>query len=835
VVETDSAVDALQRHIIERPRLLEILEGATARIILLTAPAGYGKTTLARQWARRRPNVVWCSCTPASADPAALALTIAREIEAFAPDDARRIRTFLRSSRGEIDVSALADRIVSGMSAWPDGGWLFVDDHHLIPRMTGGAQLLEEIAAASPATVMMAGRFRPEWAGRSVLYGEAFELDAAALTMNENEVREVLHARKRQEISWFASAAGGWPALVGLASLTAAELPERWNDEVHDYFAREVFALLSPGAQRAILLLAIAPVVTPAVVEELLGENPEAVLREGVSQGFLTPTGGGTFVIHPLLLEFLRAHRDYPRKSSQVVDRLFTRLNADRSWDIAFALLKLHCRSDLLIALLRTATEHMLHRGQTPSLADWCSYARRVGIVDPLLDYIDSHLLLRSGEHQSARETAMRAANRFAADDPLLPAALIQAGWASYFIEQRTEAVELFRRARAGEPTGEYIERALWGELNALLYEGNPVALQLLDEYEGLPLADAVHQLRLATGRLKAAEVFGGLTQARAVGDAARGYLVGCDDPMVQTSFLNVLGIALALNAQYARARAVIQEAATLCEQHGLVFASRHLLIAHAISEFGLRRYARAASLTERMRLVAAETGDSWFAANYATLRARLVACTRTRPGDPLPDLPAETTAQPEYVAGIAFAHVATGEITAGLKMLESTDGTMTCEARALSDWTRVIAALTADAPHADNAIETAWTSTYTSGHFDALVRAYRARPQIASFLSESSLARPVLKEVMARANDRGLARAIGIEVAGSKAMLTVREREVIQLITEGLSNREIGNRLFISPVTVKVHLRHAYEKLGVRTRTEAALRASADESLGDL
>ena len=39
-----------ERRIIERPRLVTLLEEAEARVILLVAPAGYGKTTLARQW-----------------------------------------------------------------------------------------------------------------------------------------------------------------------------------------------------------------------------------------------------------------------------------------------------------------------------------------------------------------------------------------------------------------------------------------------------------------------------------------------------------------------------------------------------------------------------------------------------------------------------------------------------------------------------------------------------------------------------------------------------------------------------------------------------------------
>jgi Response regulator containing a CheY-like receiver domain and an HTH DNA-binding domain len=53
---------------------------------------------------------------------------------------------------------------------------------------------------------------------------------------------------------------------------------------------------------------------------------------------------------------------------------------------------------------------------------------------------------------------------------------------------------------------------------------------------------------------------------------------------------------------------------------------------------------------------------------------------------------------------------------------------------------------------------------------------------------------------------------------------LSPREREVHELLAQGRSNREIAKTLFISESTVKVHVRHILEKLGVHTRTEAAL-----------
>jgi serine/threonine protein kinase/DNA-binding NarL/FixJ family response regulator len=57
---------------------------------------------------------------------------------------------------------------------------------------------------------------------------------------------------------------------------------------------------------------------------------------------------------------------------------------------------------------------------------------------------------------------------------------------------------------------------------------------------------------------------------------------------------------------------------------------------------------------------------------------------------------------------------------------------------------------------------------------------------------------------------------------------LTPREMEVIQLLAEGLSNKEIARSLFISPRTVNFHLDNIYSKLGVSSRTEAAIYAPA-------
>jgi DNA-binding CsgD family transcriptional regulator len=55
---------------------------------------------------------------------------------------------------------------------------------------------------------------------------------------------------------------------------------------------------------------------------------------------------------------------------------------------------------------------------------------------------------------------------------------------------------------------------------------------------------------------------------------------------------------------------------------------------------------------------------------------------------------------------------------------------------------------------------------------------------------------------------------------------ITRREMEILELVARGLSNREIGETLFVSENTVKTHCSRAFDKLGARRRTEAVQRS---------
>jgi DNA-binding NarL/FixJ family response regulator len=81
------------------------------------------------------------------------------------------------------------------------------------------------------------------------------------------------------------------------------------------------------------------------------------------------------------------------------------------------------------------------------------------------------------------------------------------------------------------------------------------------------------------------------------------------------------------------------------------------------------------------------------------------------------------------------------------------------------------------------------------------------------------------LLESVEQAHDGSLARAAKLPISmrrGGAGTLSPREEEILELLRQGLTNAEIARALYLSISTVKVHIRHIFEKLGVRTRTEA-------------
>ena len=114
------------------------------------------------------------------------------------------------------------------------------------------------------------------------------------------------------------------------------------------------------------------------------------------------------------------------------------------------------------------------------------------------------------------------------------------------------------------------------------------------------------------------------------------------------------------------------------------------------------------------------------------------------------------------------------------------------------------------------------------AGQRDEAAAAWRAARDTAARLRAAPLA-SALDDLARRARlDTGHGAQDGTGEAGSwraspLAGLTDREREVMRLLARGMSNREIGAELFITPKTASVHVSNILAKLGAASRTEAA------------
>jgi DNA-binding NarL/FixJ family response regulator len=82
--------------------------------------------------------------------------------------------------------------------------------------------------------------------------------------------------------------------------------------------------------------------------------------------------------------------------------------------------------------------------------------------------------------------------------------------------------------------------------------------------------------------------------------------------------------------------------------------------------------------------------------------------------------------------------------------------------------------------------------------------------------------------KALAAATTESIAIVVATPVANGWTLLSVREAQVARAVTEGRSNREVADLLFISERTVKAHLSAVFEKIGVRDRLQLVLSLAA-------
>jgi LuxR family maltose regulon positive regulatory protein len=842
MVETiKAAASPALDHIIERPRLIARLgEGGGARVSVLAAPAGYGKTTLARQWSERQDGpVAWYRTTRASGDVALLAVQLDDLLASIAPELPREPEKVATIASVNPSPQPLGRAILRTFETLSRDVLLVVDEWEAAAT-DEAEELLSMLVEGLDIRVLITTRTRPEWfTPRLEVYGEGLEIGVDELTMTDEEAALVLNSvgavagRAR-----LMRTADGWPAVLGLAAMsgdvdfTSSRL---LSHTLYEFLASELLASAAAKTQDALMLLAVAHITDVDVAHTVLGADADDVIADAMERGLISVTEHKSLSLHPLLRELL-VHRfdevDAEARAALLVRsrRLF---NLSR-WDEALCVAEVSKDAAFATEAVEAALDDLLAAGRTSSLQRWVSASRAAGVEGGLIDYAESEALLRGDALDPALALATQAAGSLEGD--LAARAHIVAGTSAHLADRPSRTEVHAGLAAACAENRETREGALWLRYLSALSRQAPDPSERLDDFRTAAGHGLKESLMIATGKLGLAELEGGLEDAiddaRAVLEVAKRGA----DPIAHTGLLSCYSAVLVMTGRYEEGLTSSKTLATVAENSGVEFAAPYAQLYSARAYIGLRRFAVADRVLSALERDMHSEPRSFFVQDLRVQRARLYASVNDlqRAFDVLSLDPLERAARTSRGESIGWRALFTA--TAGdaprAKALaeESRRVSRDLGTRAISHSAQAIIALR-EQQH--DATVGHLRKVVATGMWDPVVIAVRAMPPLGAFIAKRVEWRSWLQELLGSSRDVSLAASLGLRIpraAKQRATaLSPRETEVHELLAQGLKNEEIANLLYISLSTTKVHVKHIYEKLGVRSRLEAA-RALRDD-----
>jgi ATP/maltotriose-dependent transcriptional regulator MalT len=816
-----------KRRIVERPRLFALLDESKARVRMLVAPAGYGKTTLAEQWvARDGRRAAWFTARSSSTDVAALALGVARSATKIVEDCDVRLRAHMRALPAAAEnVETLAEILGEDLGEWPLGAWLVIDDYHEVAQEPRAEDFVQALVANSSAQFLLASRVRPSWIStKDLMYGEASEVNQTALAMDNAEAADVLVGRSARSASGLVLLANGWPAVIGLASVSSAEIDDGVDqvpESLYRFFADEVFGSLGAEVRQGLTTLAVAPLLDHELATALLGSDAADLVCSAALDVGLLVEREQRLDLHPLARAFLEERSEQlgltPAEGAAAtcLDMYRTR----REWDAAFEAIVRSGATAELEDLMRRALDELLDAARLSTLTKWCDLAVAAGVDAPIFAVARAETMLRNGRHVEAVAYAEVAA---AGEPELEFRALSIAGRAAHLASTEESALALYRRAEAVASNDAETRDAKWGQVMCLVELERPEAEGTLRELEAdVRLVDVRDFVRAAASELSFQVKLGNLDLHDA--DLAARLLGQVNDPLVVSSFQSTYSAVLGLVCRYEEAIEVARDFFKTIDSYRLDFATPYALCAASLAEAGLRRWdSSERKAAEALRLARRAHDGHAQQLCIGQLTRVLVQQGRSRDAlelevpvvrSPLP------AAQAEVIGSRALALAETGRIDEARLLLDQARGlSQAVEPAVLISATEAICALKEHDPNAIELVVVLEDVAFRRGALDLLVTAYRASPELLRVLLHAATDQQRLTSLIRKVRDVDLAEFVGYQVHVSgdrRKTLTPREREVYELMIQGLKNREIAKLLFIDrqgPHTS--HLRQARRSL---------------------
>ena len=886
--------------VVPRPRLTDRLnEGLHRRLTLISAPAGFGKTTLISEWIAGcgRP-AAWLSLDEGDNDTTRFLSYLVAALRTIAADIGEGTLGALQSPQPPPTESVLT-ALLNETATIPDDFFLVLDDYHLVDAHAVDDALAFLIEHLPPRMhLVIATREDPHLPlSRLRARGQLAELRAADLRFAASEAAEFLKGAlglnlSAEDIAALETRTEGW-----IAGLQLAALSMRGREDVTgfvrafagddryivDYLVEEVLQR-QPERIRNFLL-------QTSILDRLSGPLCDAVTGQEDGRGMLGALERGNFFV--VALDDKRRWYRYHHLFAEV---LVAHLMAEQP--------------DLVATLHRRASEWYEHNG---SMADAIRHALAAEDFGRAADLIE---LAVPAMRRSRQEATLLGWLKALPEELIHFRPVLGVGYASALMSSgELEGVEdrLRDAERWLETTAEMSERP----------EAPSAEMVVVDEEEFRRLPGAIAILR-AGQALAPGDLLGTVTYARRALD-----LLPEDDHLWRGAAAALLGLASwasgdleAAHRSYAEGMAILQRAGYISDAVGGAMTSADIRIAQGRLREAMRTYERALRLAteqgdpamrgtadmhvgmgeihrERNDLHAAtqhllrskEQGEHTGFPQYPYRWRVAMARIREAKGDLHDALDLLDEAEHVYVsdfhpnvrpiaASRARVWVAQGRLDEALDWARERGLSAHDDLGYVREFEHVTLARVLLARYKSDREERSMLEAM--GLLERLLQAAEEGGRTGSVIeilvlqalayeaqSDSPAALVPLKRALALAEPEGFIRIfvdegrpmaqLLCEAAARRIMpdytakllavleaeerksedeshlppaqsltepLSQRELEVLRLIAQGLSNREISERLFLAVITVKGHNRNIFRKLQVRRRTEATARA---------